>query len=98
MRERSKPSTAHCDWNLYTLFLLAKPKYVSCVRLGTILEEGLTHDSINRFLLRERYSPEDLFNEVLGVRSAHFRLITNDRRITDFIRAEKISSPALIPD
>jgi hypothetical protein len=50
MRKRSKPSTAHCNCNLYTLFLLAEPKYVSCVRLGTILEE-LSHDRINRFLL-----------------------------------------------
>jgi hypothetical protein len=25
---------------------------------------GLSHDSINRFLLREEYSPEDLFEEV----------------------------------
>ena len=65
MRKRSKPSTAHCNWNLYTLFLLAEPKYVSCVHLGTILEE-LSHDRINRFLLRERYTPEDLFNEVMG--------------------------------
>ena len=38
---------------------------MSCVRLGTILEE-LSHDSIDRFLLRERYTPEDLFNEVKG--------------------------------
>ena len=65
MRERSKPSTAHCNWNLYTLFLLAEPKYVSCVRLALILDE-LGHDSVNRFLLRERYTPEDLFNEVKG--------------------------------
>ena len=26
--------------------------------------EGLSHDSVNRFLLRERYSPKDLFNEL----------------------------------
>ena len=38
---------------------------MSCVSLGTILEE-LSHDSIDRFLLRERYTPEDLFNEVKG--------------------------------
>ena len=62
MRQRSKPSTAQCDCNLYTLFLLSEPKYVSCVRLAEILE-NLGHDSVNRFLLRERYTPEDLFNE-----------------------------------
>ncbi|NJR53148.1 MAG: transposase [Leptolyngbyaceae cyanobacterium CSU_1_3] len=65
MRESSKPSTAQCNCNLYTLFLLAEPKYVSCVRLSEILEE-LSHDSVNRFLLRERYTPKDLFDEVKG--------------------------------
>lgn len=44
---------------------MAEPKYVSCVRLAEILEE-VSHDSVNRFLLRERYTPEDLFNEVNG--------------------------------
>jgi hypothetical protein len=65
MRQLSKPSTAQCNSTLYTLFLLSEPKYVSCVRLSEILSE-LSHDSVNRFLLRERYSPEDLFNEVKG--------------------------------
>jgi len=65
MRELSKPSTAKCNCSLYTLFLMAEPKYVSCVRLAEILED-ISHDSVNRFLLRERYTPEDLFNEVKG--------------------------------
>lgn len=63
MRERSKPSTAQCNCRLYTLFLLAEPKYVSCVRLAEILEE-VSHDSVNRFLLREQYNPKDLFDEI----------------------------------
>lgn len=65
VRERSKPSTAQCNCNLYTLFLLAEPKYVSCVRLAEVLGK-LHHDSVNRFLLRENYTPQDLFNEVKG--------------------------------
>ncbi len=44
---------------------MAEPKYVSCVRLAEILEE-LSHDSVNRFLLREQYTPQDLFDEVKG--------------------------------
>jgi hypothetical protein len=63
MRTLSKPSTAKCNLNLYTLFLLAEPKYVSCQRLAQILED-LSHDSINRFLVRERYTPADLFASV----------------------------------
>ena len=63
MRQRTKPSTAKCDCTLYTLFLMAEPKYISCTRLAEILSK-LSHDSVNRFLLRERYTPEDLFNEI----------------------------------
>ena len=65
MREKSKPSTANCNCDLYTLFLLAEPKYVSCIRLAEMLED-LSHDSVNRFLLREHYTPQDLFEEVKG--------------------------------
>ena len=63
VREPSKPSTAKCNSSLYMLFLLAEPKYVSCVRLSEVMGD-LSHDSINRFLLRENYTPRDLFNEV----------------------------------
>lgn len=37
--------------------------YPGCTRLAEILE-GLSHDSVNRFLLRERYEPKDLFDSV----------------------------------
>ena len=63
MIERSKPSTAKCNANIYMLFLIAEPKYVSCVRLAHILGT-LCHDSINRFLLREQFTAKDLFEEV----------------------------------
>ncbi|MBD1923693.1 transposase [Microcoleus sp. FACHB-831] len=63
MRTTTKPSTAKCDLELYTLFLLAETKYPGCTRLAEILE-GLSHDSVNRFLLRERYESKDLFDEV----------------------------------
>ena len=65
MRELSKPSTAKCTCALYILFLLAEPKYVSCVRLSQVMVT-LSHDSVNRFLLREQYTPRDLFDEVKG--------------------------------
>ncbi len=63
MRIITKPSTAKCNLQIYILFLLSEPKYVSCVRLAKILSD-LSHDSINRFLARENYTPEDLFKEV----------------------------------
>jgi len=43
-------------------FLLSEPNGVSCCRLGSLLP--MSHDSVNRFLNRESYSPEDLYNEV----------------------------------
>ena len=61
-RQLSKQSTAKCDCDLYTLFLMAEPKYVSCLRLGEIMKDR-SHDSVNRFLLREKYTPQDLFDE-----------------------------------
>jgi hypothetical protein len=42
---------------------MSEPKYGGCTRLAEILGE-LSHDSVNRFLLRERYEPKDLFNEI----------------------------------
>lgn len=63
IRTTTKRSTAKCDLETYTLFLLAESKYPGCTRLAEILE-GLSHDSVNRFLLRERYEPKDLFDEV----------------------------------
>ncbi len=63
MKAKSRPSTAKCDENLYSLYLMSDPKYTSCTRLSSIMED-VSHDSINRFLERERFDPIDLFNEV----------------------------------
>ena len=62
IRVTTKPSTAKCDLD-YTLFLLAESKYPGGTRLADIMED-LSHDSVNRFLLRERYEPRNLFDEV----------------------------------
>ncbi len=59
----SKPSTAKYNLETYTLFLLAESKYQGCTRLAEIMAD-LSHDTVNRFLLCERYEPEDLFDEV----------------------------------
>ena len=47
---------------MYVGFLLSEPNGVSCSRLGSLM--GISHDSVNRFLNRESYSPCDLFSEV----------------------------------
>ena len=67
---------------MYTWFLLAESKYAGCTRLAEIL--GLSHDSVNRFLLRERYEPKDLFDEV----KPHINLIGGTLSVDDTV-AEK---------
>ena len=59
---KSKPSTAKCDDELYTSYLLSDPHYTSCTRLSEIMS-NISHDSVNRFLEREHFEPKDLFDE-----------------------------------
>ncbi len=42
-------------------FLMSEPKSSTCTRLSQVM--GISHDSVNRFLLSESYEPKDLFNE-----------------------------------
>lgn len=50
---------------MYMGFLMSEPKSATCSRLSEVM--GLSHDSVNRFLLREAYEPADLFNEAKGM-------------------------------
>lgn len=59
---KTKPSTACCNDDLYVFYLLSDPQYTSCTRLSTIMG-NISHDSVNRFLVRERFNPKDLFDE-----------------------------------
>ena len=61
MRITSRPPTGHCNLPEYMGFLMSEPKSISCTRLAEVM--GFSHDSVNRFLLRENYQPQDLFNE-----------------------------------
>ena len=62
MRAISRPSTARCTLATYVSFILSTPHAPTCCSLGEVME--ISHDSVNRFLLREDYTPHDLFNEV----------------------------------
>ena len=63
MRILTKPSTAKCNLKLYSRYLIADPLYTSCTRCEEIMG-NISHDSINRFLNRERFDGQDLFDEV----------------------------------
>ena len=61
MRSSTRPLTARCTLPMYMGFLMSEPKSTTCTRLSPVT--GISHDSVNRFLLRESYEPKDLFNE-----------------------------------
>jgi hypothetical protein len=46
---------------MYMGFLMSEPKSTTCTGLSEVM--NISHDSVNRFLLREAYEPQDLFNE-----------------------------------
>ena len=62
IRAISRPSSAHCTLSMYVAFLLSEPNAPSCCRLAEVME--IAHDSVNRFLERETYTPKELFTEV----------------------------------
>lgn len=61
IRQTTRPPAARCTLPMYIGFLLSEPKSATCTHLAEVM--GISHDSINRFLLREAYEPQDLFNE-----------------------------------
>ncbi len=63
MRVITKPTTAKCNIQAYIRYLLSEPVRTSCTGLSDVLL-NISHDSVNRFLLRENYRPEDLWTEV----------------------------------
>ena len=61
MRKVTRPPTAKCTLPMYMGFLMSEPKSTTCTGLSQVM--GMSHDSVNRFLLRETYEPRDLFNQ-----------------------------------
>ena len=54
--------------------------------------EDLSHDSVNRFLLRERYEPKDLFDEVkLHINFSKPQSFENERKNRGFSHRESVS-------
>lgn len=63
MRILSRPSTANCNIEMYVRYLLSEPQLTTCTGLSDVLPD-VSHDSVNRFLLRENYSPSDLKKDI----------------------------------
>ncbi|NET70293.1 MAG: transposase [Sphaerospermopsis sp. SIO1G2] len=87
MKKITKPSTAQCNLEHYTLFLLSEPKHGGCCRLSEILE-NVSHDSVNRFLLRERYEAKDLFDTVKSLINMEGGILSVDDTVVEKIYSE----------
>jgi len=61
VRNTTRPTTAQCTLPKYMGFLISEPKSATCTRLAEVT--GFSHDSANRFLLRENYQPKDMYDE-----------------------------------
>ena len=61
IRQTTRPATGQCTLPMYMGFLISEPKHANCTRLAEV--SNISHDSVNRFLLREKYEPHDLFVE-----------------------------------
>jgi hypothetical protein len=60
IRRVTLPPLAKCTLSMYMGLVMSKPKSTTW-RLSAMM--NISHDSVNRFLLREAYEPRDLFNE-----------------------------------
>ena len=81
MRTLKRPSTAHCNLEYYVNYLLGEPRRASCSQLGKVI--SITHDSVNRFLTREHYTSEDLFNEIKGKIELEGGILSIDDTVID---------------
>jgi len=81
IRITTRPPTAKCTLPTYMGFLMSEPKHANCNRLGSVL--NITHDSVNRFLLREQYDSADLFAEAMRHLEAVGGTLTTDDSVLD---------------
>ena len=66
---------------MYMGFLMSEPKSTTCTRLSEVMH--ISHDSANRFLLREAYEPRDLFNEAAKLLNLHGGALSADDTVLD---------------
>lgn len=63
IRQTKHASTAQCTLPIYMGFLMTEPHSISCTQLADTYQ--ISHDSVNRFLERENYCPQDLYAEAI---------------------------------
>ena len=65
MRTITRETTANCNHEIYARYLLSDPLHATCTSFSQIVK-GVSHDSVNRFLLRENFTPKDLLKDTEG--------------------------------
>lgn len=60
---------------------MSEPKSTTCTRLSEVM--NISHDSANRFLLREAYEPRDLFNEAARLLNVDGGTLSADDTVLD---------------
>lgn len=88
----SKPSTAKCNQNIYSAYLMSEPINSSCLRLSEIMPD-ISHDSVNRFLCREKFTGRDLYNE----NSTELNLTGGSLSVDDSVLDKPYSNPEHAP-
>jgi len=66
-----------------TLYSYWQSLNIQAVLVSAEILEGLSHDSVNRFLLRERYDPKDLFDEVKSQINLRGGTLSGDDTVID---------------
>jgi hypothetical protein len=79
IRKTTRPPTARCTLPMYIGFVLTEPQFANCSQMASIVKTS--HDSVNRFLLREAYEPKDLFDEA----KTHVNLVGGTLSIDDSV-------------
>lgn len=69
-------------------FLMSEPKAITCTRLSEIM--NISHDSVNRFLLREAYEPRDLYNEAVKLLNIEGGTVSVDDTVLDKPYSQKM--------
>jgi hypothetical protein len=69
------------------LFLLSEPKHGGCSRVSEILE-NISQDSVNRFLLPERYEPKDLFDSVKEIINREGGILSVDDTVVEKVYSD----------
>lgn len=92
LRVLSKRSTAKCNRGIYSAYLMSEPLNSSCLRLSEVMPD-ISHDSVNRFLSREKFTGQDLYDE----NSLELNLVGGALSIDDSVLDKPYSNPEHAP-